>query len=140
MHLRHKVTAAVFKGSPGKRGQKREAKDAFTTELNKDSTALHQPLHLFLGGNNLCASSGGFTLNFSALYYRVCPTGALETSGCFVIKVSLGLKRSPYYTSLMGCTSFQVTHESYQNISNAIPFFTCFLSFFPPLFRVGIPT
>lgn len=140
MHLRHRVTAVIFKGSPLKRGQKREAKDTFTAELNKDSGVLHQPLYLLLGGSNLCASAGGFTLNFSALYYRVCPAGALETSGCSAVKDSLGLKRSPYHTSLMGCTSFQVPHEQYQNISNAIPFFTCFLRFFPSLFRVDKPT
>lgn len=140
MHLRDKVTAAIFQGSPLKRGQKRKAKDTFTAELHKNCVALDQPLHVFLEGNNLCVSSGGFTLNFSDLYYRVCLTGALETSGCFAIKDSLVLRRSPYHTSLMGCTSFQVTHERYQNISNAIPFFTCFLSCFPPLFRADIPT
>lgn len=31
-------------------------------------------------------------------------------------------------------------HEQYQSISSAIPFFICFLRFFPLLFRADIPT
>lgn len=140
MHLRHKATPAIFKGSLLKRGQKERSKGHLYTRAEQRLPGSVLALASLFGSNNLCASSGGFTLKFSALYYRVCPPGALETCGCSAIKDTLGLKRSPYHTSLMGCTSFQVTHEQYQNISSAIPFFTSFLRFFPLLFRADIPT
>lgn len=129
-----------LRGKPFKEGTKERSKGHLYTRAEQRLHGSVRALASLFGSNNLCASSGGFTLKFSALYYRVCPPGALETCGCSAIKDSPGLKRSPYHTSLMGCTSFQVTHEQYQSISSAIPFFICFLRFFPLLFRADIPT
>lgn len=125
----------ILKASPLKRGQKREAKDTFTTEINKDSDSLilqrGTSLCTSFWKTILCAGSEVFTVEVFRLLVQSLP---YRCSGnlwmCCHQRQSSHLKRSLYHSALMGCTSLQVTQEWNQNISNAIPSSTCLLVFF----------